>query len=263
MRCLWLTARDQQHLDLMRRIGFRSVIIVPLTARGRTFGAITLVASESGRHYSADDLALAEELARRASLAVDNAWLYREAQTQREWLHGVLTSIGDAVIATDSTGAITFMNPVAETLTGWPQAEAAGQPLDQVLSHRQRGSPARWSRARSCGCCARAPWWGWPTTRCCCRAPASRSRSTIAARPSAIAMARSTGVVLVFRDISERKYAEDQLIHLNAQIARQRQRLKNILATVPGVVWEAWGQPDAAGQRIDFVSDHVEVDAGL
>jgi PAS domain S-box-containing protein len=68
--------------------------------------------------------------------------------------------------------------------------------------------------------------------------------------------------VLVFRDISERKYAEDQLIHLNAQIARQRLRLKNILATVPGVVWEAWGQPDAIEQRIDFVSDHVETMLG-
>src|SRR6185503_5769158 len=38
----------------------------------------------------------------------------------------------------------------------------------------------------------------------------------------------------------------------------QRQRLKSIVGSVPGVVWEAWGQPDAANQRINFVSDYVE-----
>ena len=49
---------------------------------------------------------------------------------------------------------------------------------------------------------------------------------------------------------------------LYTQIENQRQRLDNIVANVPGMVWEAWGQPDAAEQRIDFVSDHVEVMLG-
>jgi signal transduction histidine kinase len=53
---------------------------VPLTARGRTLGAITFASAESGRRYGAEDLALAEELGRRAGLAVDNARLYREAE---------------------------------------------------------------------------------------------------------------------------------------------------------------------------------------
>jgi len=56
-------------------------MIVPLATRGHTLGTITLVMSaESGRHYTEADLALAEELARRAALAVDNARLYAEAQ---------------------------------------------------------------------------------------------------------------------------------------------------------------------------------------
>jgi GAF domain-containing protein len=53
---------------------------VPLIARGRTLGAITFVAAESGRYYTEADLSFAEDLARRAALAVDNARLYREAQ---------------------------------------------------------------------------------------------------------------------------------------------------------------------------------------
>jgi PAS domain S-box-containing protein len=73
-------ARDPEHLGILRDIGIRSVIIVPMRARGHVVGAITLVSAESGRRFGAADLALAEELAARAALAIDNAALYREAQ---------------------------------------------------------------------------------------------------------------------------------------------------------------------------------------
>ena len=74
------SARDEEHLRIMRGIGFTSAMIVPLAAHGRTLGAITFVTAESGRRYGAEDLAFAEDLARRASLAVENARLYRQAQ---------------------------------------------------------------------------------------------------------------------------------------------------------------------------------------
>jgi serine phosphatase RsbU (regulator of sigma subunit)/anti-sigma regulatory factor (Ser/Thr protein kinase) len=72
------TARDAEHLGLLRELGMTSAMVVPICARGRALGAITLVAAESGRRLGADDLALADELARRCALAVDNARLYRE-----------------------------------------------------------------------------------------------------------------------------------------------------------------------------------------
>src|ERR1700726_2989004 len=50
-----------------------------------------------------------------------------------EWCRVTLASIGDAVITTDTEGQVTFLNPVAESLTGWTLAEAAGQPLDRVF----------------------------------------------------------------------------------------------------------------------------------
>jgi PAS domain S-box-containing protein len=53
---------------------------------------------------------------------------------QQEWLRVTLASIGDAVIATDTQGQVTFLNPVAERLTGWSQAEARGQPLEAVFA---------------------------------------------------------------------------------------------------------------------------------
>jgi serine phosphatase RsbU (regulator of sigma subunit) len=86
-------ARDAEHLRLMREIGFVSVIIVPLVARGRTLGVITLVSAESGRRYREADLELAEELAHHAALAVDNARLYRgRVQVARTLQEGLLPS---------------------------------------------------------------------------------------------------------------------------------------------------------------------------
>ena len=57
----------------------------------------------------------------------------QELQEQREWFQVSLSSIGDAVITTDVDGRITFLNPVAERMTAWTCAEAAGQPLERVF----------------------------------------------------------------------------------------------------------------------------------
>ena len=56
-----------------------------------------------------------------------------EIRKRSEWLRITLASIGDAVITTDEEGRVASLNPVAETLTGWPQAEALGLPLEQVF----------------------------------------------------------------------------------------------------------------------------------
>ena len=74
------TARDPERLQVLCALGIRPQMCVPLVARGHTLGAITLISAESGRDYGSDDLALAEDLAHRAALAVDNARLYHEAE---------------------------------------------------------------------------------------------------------------------------------------------------------------------------------------
>lgn len=73
------TAADAEHRRLMRQLDPKSAIIAPLTARGRTLGAMTLASDESNRRYSLRDLGLVEELASRCAQAVDNARLYHEA----------------------------------------------------------------------------------------------------------------------------------------------------------------------------------------
>lgn len=72
--------QDPQLLGIIRSLGLRSTLCVPVKARGRVVGAMTLFCAESGRRYSADDLRLAEDLARRVSTAIENAVLYRTAE---------------------------------------------------------------------------------------------------------------------------------------------------------------------------------------
>ena len=77
-------ARDEGHLRLARALAPRSFVVAPLTARGRVIGAMILVATpDSQRRFGPEDLVMAEELARRAAVAVDNARLYQESERAR------------------------------------------------------------------------------------------------------------------------------------------------------------------------------------
>ncbi|HEX5324777.1 MAG TPA: GAF domain-containing protein, partial [Capsulimonadaceae bacterium] len=75
-------ARDEEEYRILQALGLGSVMMVPLAARGRTFGVITFVTTvESGKTYTPEDLQLAEDLGQRAGIAVDNARLYQEAHS--------------------------------------------------------------------------------------------------------------------------------------------------------------------------------------
>ncbi len=73
---LALGARSEEHLNLLRELGMRSVAIVPLQVPDRTIGLMTLVTAESRRRLDVEDLALAEQLGRRAAIAVENSRLH-------------------------------------------------------------------------------------------------------------------------------------------------------------------------------------------
>lgn len=98
-------AADETHLELLRAVGMRSVLLVPLRARGRTLGVMTLVTAESRRRFTEADLQFAQALGGRAAVAVDNARLAtarREIATtlQRSLLPEIVPAIADWEIAT-------------------------------------------------------------------------------------------------------------------------------------------------------------------
>ena len=125
-------AVDDLHLELVRELGFQSYMGVPLIARGRTLGVISFVAAESGRRYGPADLALAEELARRASTAIENAQLYREAE-ERAQAARVLETVADGVFLVDSEGIVRVWNRAAEAITKLVSTDVVGRRADEVL----------------------------------------------------------------------------------------------------------------------------------
>ena len=107
---------DPSLVGLVRDLGIRSYLGAPLVARGRTLGAITLVMAESGRRYGPADLALAEDLALRAAMAVDNARLYSEARQAREAAEAA-NHAKDQFLAVLSHELRTPLTPVLATVT--------------------------------------------------------------------------------------------------------------------------------------------------
>ena len=86
-------AIDDEHLRLIEALGICSFMVVPLRARETVLGAITFVTAESGRHYDARDLEVAEELASRASQAIENARLFADVEEARELLEQQATEL--------------------------------------------------------------------------------------------------------------------------------------------------------------------------
>lgn len=122
-------AVDEEHRRLLHDLQLRSYIVVPLIARGRTLGALTLICAESGGEYDAGDLVFAQELASRAAFSVDNARLYREAERARAQTTRILESITDAFFSLDGEWRFAYLNDQAEHLLARSREELLGRSL--------------------------------------------------------------------------------------------------------------------------------------
>jgi len=130
-------ARDDDQLAILRRIGTRSYMCAPLVARGRILGALVFATVEGGRTYTSADLVVAEELARRSALAVDNARLYRAVEAERARLAAVTRSLAEGMYALDLTGRVIFVNPAAEAMLGWSEEELLGRDMHRMIHYRR------------------------------------------------------------------------------------------------------------------------------
>jgi PAS domain S-box-containing protein len=104
----------------------------PLVVEGKPFGLLSMGFYES-RRFSEDDRALVGTLCQQCAQALLRAKRLEGEDEARRWFTTTLRSIGDAVIATDPGGRVTFMNGVAEELTGFGETEARGRPLQEVF----------------------------------------------------------------------------------------------------------------------------------
>jgi PAS domain S-box-containing protein len=204
---LQAAACDEEHLRMLRELGLTSFLCVPLLANGRSIGVISLVSADPARRYSERDLAFAQELAARSALAIENARLYRESREAAEWLSTTLRSIGDAVAVTDERGAVKFLNPVAESLTGWAAAEAVGKSLSEIFQIVSgiTGEPTESPVEKAL---ASGKVVGLADQTELLARDGRRIAIDDSAAPIFDLQGKISGVVLVFRDVSAQRQAE-------------------------------------------------------
>lgn len=223
-------ARDAEHLELLRELKAGSLLMVPLVARGRTLGAMTLVSHEPSR-YGLDDVVFAEEIARRAGLAVDNALLFDHVKKAEERLRhqldfttAITGSLAEGVCALDLNGRIAFVNPAAETILGFGAGDLLGRSLETLTTDPSAvraissGNVLRVDDDRFVGKHGHL-------------VPVSYAASPIVTDGAVI------GTVLVFHDASGRKRAEAELEASRRQLA-QAEKLSALGTLVSGVAHE-------------------------
>ncbi|MFN7999251.1 MAG: response regulator [Bryobacteraceae bacterium] len=142
-----------------------------------------------------------------AATAIISGW-----HSSRSILNATLSSIGDGVLATDPDERVTFLNPVAEALTGWSKNEALGKPLAEVLtvieevSREPAGSPVREAMSRAA-----------PAHNAVPVLLVTKDKTEISIEQSAAPLrderGRMRGAILVFRDVTGRRQLEEQLSH--------------------------------------------------
>ncbi|MGH3049121.1 MAG: GAF domain-containing protein, partial [Gaiellaceae bacterium] len=126
-------AHDEKHARAIRRIANTSGMVVPLVARGRTLGTISLGTIAPQPQFDETDVEAARELAHRASLALDNARLFAEAQA-RGHAAEALEFVDDGVFLVDGAGVVRLWNPAATASFGMPAEEAVGRAVTELIA---------------------------------------------------------------------------------------------------------------------------------
>jgi PAS domain S-box-containing protein len=173
-------------------------------------------------------------------------------QKQSEWLRITLSSIGDAVISTDAKGRITFMNGVAEALTGWASTEAVGRPLPEVFNiiNEQTRQPARNPALQAL---QEGNTVGLGNHAVLIARDGTERPIDDSAAPIRDAFGAPVGAVLVFRDITARKQAEEAQAWLAAIVESSEDAI--VSKTLDGIIL-SW---NSGAQRLFGYAPHEAV----
>jgi two-component system cell cycle sensor histidine kinase/response regulator CckA len=120
---------NAEQLALLKRIGARAIIVVPLVLAGRVAGVIVASGTGSSIPYTRSDLDVLEALAARATVVIDNAKMHRELRAASARLETIISESPIATVVLDADHRIRMWGRATEDLLGWTEAEVIGQPL--------------------------------------------------------------------------------------------------------------------------------------
>jgi PAS domain S-box-containing protein len=127
-------AQDEEHRRALQSLGVQSVITVPLKARGRSRGAMTLITERGGRVYDVGWLSLAESVAALAALAVDNTRLYTDLERSRHHFETILDGVPEGITVQSDDGRLVYANQAAARSMGFPDSTTLmSTPIAEIL----------------------------------------------------------------------------------------------------------------------------------
>jgi signal transduction histidine kinase len=204
---------DEELLDILRRLELRSAITVPLIARDRALGALSLIRTGRSPTYSETEVDLAIQLGRHGGQAVDNALLVRQVQRQADAARA-LEYIADGVVLVDDDDIVRFWNPAASVMTGIA--------VDDVIGKRAATIPGWKELAAGVAVQEGAPVAVLPFTH-------GEAERWLAVRAAAF----EQGVAYALRDVT----ADRQLERLRSEfVATASHELRTPLAAVYGAI---------------------------
>jgi PAS domain S-box-containing protein len=126
-------ARSEEDFRFLSSLGLKSSVVVPIAARNRNLGTLTLLQTWSGRTYTEDDVRFAQILASRIGLALDNAGLFSDLESVERRMDSVMSIIDEAVVIHDREGELVFANPAAARSMGFESPEELIEtPTEQI-----------------------------------------------------------------------------------------------------------------------------------
>ncbi len=126
-------AHSPDDLEFLRSLDLRSSMVIPLRARDRNIGALTLISAWSGDRYGANELRFGQILAGRIGLALDNAGLFSDLESIERRMDTVMSILDEAIVIHGADGELVFANPAAARMMGFESAEeAVAAPTDKI-----------------------------------------------------------------------------------------------------------------------------------
>jgi PAS domain S-box-containing protein len=187
--------------DAMERLAFS--LWLPIVSQRELIGIIALGGKISGEVFTAEDLALLSTLASQTAVALENARLYEEVLTMKNYNEEILHSLTSGVLTTDARGRLVAYNPMAARITGRPAAEVIGRACEEIWGKRGAVTEAVAATLRGHACLNYETGLSSPE-----RGFVPVALSSTVMRDS---QGKKSGALLLIQDLTEIKELEDKI----------------------------------------------------